>query len=171
MGGYGSGRWRSAGRKITVDESLTLDFGWLQREGLLTSGHVEIIQWSIGTDNEATISFHANRDHVLLEYVISQTGSPRHITTEARLVTTQPYFGGERYWVTCPLDSTGRMISKLYLPPGALQFGCRECHNLTYASCQDSSPGWWVYSSKKWTPKRTKEQYVDYFKGISAEVS
>jgi len=32
----------------------------------------------------------------------------------------------------------GRRVGKLYLPPGGRYFGCRQCHDLTYTSCQES---------------------------------
>jgi hypothetical protein len=28
-------------------------------------------------------------------------------------------------------------VRKLFLPPGGRYFGCRRCHRLTYASCQE----------------------------------
>jgi hypothetical protein len=32
----------------------------------------------------------------------------------------------------------GRRVGKLHLPPHGRYFGCRHCHDLTYASCQES---------------------------------
>jgi hypothetical protein len=32
----------------------------------------------------------------------------------------------------------GRRVGKLYLPPGGRYYGCRQCHDLTYTSCQQS---------------------------------
>jgi hypothetical protein len=60
------------------------------------------------------------------------------------LETTPCNFGGERWWFRCPLvrgDSPngsrcGRRCFKLYEPPGANYFGCRECYDLTYESAQ-----------------------------------
>ena len=168
MGGYGSSSWRSASRRLTVDESLTLDIAHLQTEGLLSSGRVETIQWLMGKKDKASISFIVDSGYLILDYLVSQPGSTQHIRTQVHLVTTEAFFGGTRYWVTCPLDDTGRRLAKLYLPPGALQFGCRECHHLTYARCQDSG---WYYGYNKWTPYKNKEEHVDYFRGISVEVS
>lgn len=52
------------------------------------------------------------------------------------------HFGGVRWWFTCPLTLSGvrcyRRVGKLCLPPGAVYFGCRHCHHLTYRSCQES---------------------------------
>ena len=58
------------------------------------------------------------------------------------LQTTRPHFGDYRWWLTCPLVVSGRPclrgVQKLYIPPGELYFGCRQCYGLTYRSCQES---------------------------------
>ena len=48
----------------------------------------------------------------------------------------RPYIGGTRWWYVCPLCN--RRTAFLYLPPKASRFGCRQCYNLTYRSCQES---------------------------------
>jgi hypothetical protein len=56
------------------------------------------------------------------------------------LETSSCNFGGERWWFRCPLVKNGtpcgRRCFKLYEPPGANYFGCRECYDLTYESAQ-----------------------------------
>lgn len=44
-------------------------------------------------------------------------------------------FGGVRWWFQCP-ECMKRCV-KLYKPPDAV-FRCRQCHNLTYRSCNQS---------------------------------
>lgn len=46
------------------------------------------------------------------------------------LQTTRPYYGGSRWWFTCPLCN--RRAGKLYLPDDARYFGCWHCHDLVY---------------------------------------
>lgn len=57
------------------------------------------------------------------------------------VVTTQPYFGGVRWWFICPLTvdvrACQRRVRKLYLPSGGRYFGCRTCYNLTYESVRE----------------------------------
>lgn len=64
------------------------------------------------------------------------------IRLRIQLTTTRPRYGGYRWWFRCPLrrgaDGAGLRAEKLYLPPGALCFGSRLAHNLTYRSCQES---------------------------------
>ncbi len=59
-----------------------------------------------------------------------------------RLVTTEPTYGGRRWWFLCPLTRQDggppRRVAKLYLPPGGTYFGSREAYGLTYTSCQES---------------------------------
>lgn len=51
-----------------------------------------------------------------------------------RLTTTQPHWGGERFWFRC---ECGRRSGRLYLPTGETVFRCRPCYELTYRSAQE----------------------------------
>ena len=79
---------------------------------------------------------------LLLFYSPTRVGNEREVSQRVNLMTTQPNFGGVRHWLSCPLlvegKPCGRRVSKLYLPPAGDRFGCRECHNLTYRSSQQS---------------------------------
>jgi hypothetical protein len=70
----------------------------------------------------------------------ASTKEQESLDYRVRLTTTQPRFGGLRWWFVCPLGVNGRACSrrvgKLYLPPGRRYFGCRHCHGLTYTSAQ-----------------------------------
>src|SRR5262249_22314716 len=59
-----------------------------------------------------------------------------------RLTATTPWFRGLRWWFSVPLTLNGapcnRRVGTLHLPPTARYFGCRQCHHLTYRSCQES---------------------------------
>ena len=65
-----------------------------------------------------------------------QTGEETDVDEMILLQTTCPYFGGKRYWMTCP--RCGRRVKTLHCPPGAIYYRCRICYDLTYKSCQDS---------------------------------
>jgi hypothetical protein len=59
------------------------------------------------------------------------------------LQKTMPHFGGCRWWFLCPLSPNGflcrRRVHKLFLPPGATYFGCRECYELTNKSRREDA--------------------------------
>lgn len=51
------------------------------------------------------------------------------------------HFGGARWFLECPMLMTNgepcrRRVRTLYLPPAGRYFGCRRCHDLTWASVQ-----------------------------------
>jgi hypothetical protein len=85
-----------------------------------------------GKDLTITLSYH----------LPGQGTSKREVSEQVRLLSTRPNFGGERLWFACSLQLNGkscnRRVGKLYLPPGESQFACRQCHNLTYRSSQES---------------------------------
>jgi hypothetical protein len=70
--------------------------------------------------------------------------SPRKTSVEQCRVLSMKRLrvGGIRYWFLCPAvkDTVycGNRVTKLFLPPGGSVFGCRQCYDLTYQSCQES---------------------------------
>src|ERR1700722_18898824 len=69
------------------------------------------------------------RPVVDLSYTLAERGRFEY---PVFLHTTQPHFGGLRWWFGCPL--CGRRVQKLYRPESAGRFGCRNCHDLSYTS-------------------------------------
>jgi hypothetical protein len=78
-------------------------------------------------------------------FIIENRAGEFHLTLDYRankeamslpvpIQTTSPYFGGVRYWGTCP--NCGRRVGKLHVPAGGKRFACRLCLNLTYRSAQ-----------------------------------
>ena len=147
MGGFGSGTWYRWNKKTTVEDCLTLNVSDLSRpldrSKKIISGSAGNLNWHIqsgikvGQANFQVLTSDDNNSWVLLKYTV-----PNGTKTELpiRLQTTQPHFGGTRWWFTCPLLQFGtacnRRVAKLHLR--GLYFGCRHCHNLTYRSSQDS---------------------------------
>jgi hypothetical protein len=150
MGGSGSGRWGWHDKKTTVEECLTLSAGKLARDGIIAeSPGSGWLWWSNTATGAQTASAGYSReidgDSVVLRLrytVTRRDGGSAGIEEPIRLQTTPSAVGRRRWWLTCPLivngRSCGRRVGKLYLPPGARYFGCRDCHDLTYASCQES---------------------------------
>ena len=147
MGGQGSGVWVRRNTKTTTDGLLRLDVNWLAREGFLVPGATGTLHWtdSFTYRPMGRVAFSVRSSplpdvglRVLrLSYCWNASES---VTESIELQATQPHFGGERWWLTCPLRTDGkpcnRRVGKLYLKDG--RFGCRFCHELTYRSCQES---------------------------------
>ena len=59
-----------------------------------------------------------------------------------KLESTKLHWGSDRWRFICPLIKNGRpcyrRVGKLYLLPGYEYFGCWNCYELTYTSCQES---------------------------------
>jgi hypothetical protein len=140
MGGSGSGR--SYGSRYTKDNCLTLDLNFIAKKGGIRTRRAQLI-WYINDER-----------HSALDYQIDMTSpyGPRltldyktkgeDVTEGIRLSTTPQRLGGVRYWMHCPIlrgdYACNRRCSKLYSAPGCKYFGCRDCLDITYQSCQDS---------------------------------
>jgi len=150
MGGSGSGRWRWHDKKTTVEECLILSAGKLARDGTITKAPGSgWLQWTNTATGERTATLGYSREMennvVVLKLrftVTRRDGGAVDVDEPISLQTTPSAVGGRRWWFTCPLvvngRACGRRVDKLFLPPGARYFGCRHCHDLTYASCQQS---------------------------------
>jgi hypothetical protein len=115
MGGFGSGKWSNIlTRKVSVERCRVLSIKKLRLAGLFN-----------GVGSAQSVVFNDGA----LEYEIA-------------LERTACRLGGFRYWFVCPVVKDeiycGNRVGKLYLPPGGKFFGCRQCYDLTYESCQRS---------------------------------
>jgi len=141
MGGPGSGR-DFYPMKTAVKECFFLDVNHLAREGALDDGAQNAL---IGDDPHGGPPFlvtfstefdDRRRRFIILSYHwVSRFGRDMEdISLTIPLDWTPPYFGGLRWWFTCPLAGKRciHRVAKLYLPPGARYFGCRDCHHLVY---------------------------------------
>ena len=144
MGGYGSGRSWGFG-KTTVEDCVSLNINPLVRGRALYAGihGFGTISWtSTRTGKEtASLGYEVNTldlsfPWIRLFYTITRTGEK--VDLKIWLETTQPYFGGHRWWFTCPLMNCNRRVAILHRPPWRRYYGCRYCHDLTYRSCQES---------------------------------
>jgi len=153
MGGPGSGNFYRWDKKATVEECLELDVAALKRDGLIDWDRHQIggLTWRNVATGEKTsnISYELNtldRDRPWLRvfYTTTRRWNGEKIDSDYRipLQVTRPHFGGYRWWLTCPLMVGSRpclrRVRKLYIPPSGLYFGCRQCYDLTYRSCQES---------------------------------
>lgn len=112
--GYFDGGWRSGGIKWTNS-------------------------WAAGTETNIGIIVNISELEKYLRIYYTQTeqnGSKNDFNYKVQLTTTPCYYGGNRYWLICPLivngNYCGRRVGVLY--KAGDYFGCRHCYNLTYES-------------------------------------
>lgn len=136
--------WIRHDAKTTTNGLLPLDVICLARDGFLSVGVAGILQWStcarhqpLGSVEFSVLPSVNNSRIFRIRYWWNNSES---VCTSIRLQTTQPHFGGQRWWLTCPMSVGGtpcnRRVGKLYLK--GRYFGCRFCHELTYQSCRES---------------------------------
>jgi len=148
MGGSGSGRPRGYNNKTTVEDSRDLRASAFKSFMDMETWHVGTMTWTRGPEKEyvASISFRRVEDQdgraFRFTYTVGKGENARSVDYTVRMVKASPHFGGLRWYFLCPLVVNGKpclcRVSKLYLPPGGLYFGCRTCYRLTYTSSQES---------------------------------
>ena len=145
MGGYGSTRWGWSQKKTQVEECLK--FSIFSIKDYLKPGFRGASYWYRGERKVASIRYRVLGEDtptsVRLDYSITKhIGEKTNLDYCVQLTTTPLAWGGERYWLICPLTINGQPCSRrvgcLYLPPNGQYFGCRHCYNLTYRSSQES---------------------------------
>lgn len=156
MGGYGSGRWGSHSKKNTVEDCLTLTMKPLKaaleymERTVKTLDHGRTragsLSWSRNGEPFAAVSFSVEDWDgglaVRLKYSRGSGEDKRSVDYLVNVEDAPVHLGGRRWFFLCPVlvrgNPCGRRSAKLYLPPGGLYFGCRECYHLTYTSSQES---------------------------------
>ena len=138
MGGFGSGRWQLHDKRRTVEDCFVLDIAELNDERLFSYGFATETVPFTNAFGQAIGSVHVTIEASKPEpYVTLRFGGGhgRDIEQTISLKTTEPHFGGVRWWFCCPC---GDRAGKLYRLPYVRYFACRACHDLTYTSCQKS---------------------------------
>lgn len=145
MGSSGSG-WRRS-KKATVEDGLVLSMTtFVHRKALVPGAHTQG-SWGWWREGEkdpfARIGYEVDAgdfEHAWLRLDYRVNDIP--VDYRIRLVTSQPTYGGCRWWFICPLvrkdGGPPRRVAKLHLPPGERYFGSRVGYGLTYTSCQES---------------------------------
>jgi hypothetical protein len=140
MGGWGSGSWGRANRKRTVEESLTLSMRVMRP--YIKNNQSGFITWTNADGQVSTAGFLSSVHDQLCFVIHYWIGTTEHVRTVVELASTHTRNAGRRLWFLCPLASSraacGRRVECLYLPSNGKYFGCRQCHQLTYQSCQQA---------------------------------
>lgn len=104
------------------------------------------ITWSRNDEKRGSIGIqtYLSENEKYIRFIYTQTnrdtGDTQDFDYNVQLATTPCNYGGVRYWFVCPLSThgvyCGRQVGVLY--KSGDYFGCRHCHNLSYA-CRNLS--------------------------------
>ena len=135
MGGRGSGLWYRWDKNHTVESVRSIDLRYMRKHGLLNPDTAGSLQWGAGGDVKASIGFQCSQSYLQLNFDCLSGGGKRQPVIQRILFDRTPcHYGGERLWFLCP--RCGRRVELLYGP--STLFLCRHCHQLPYASQQES---------------------------------
>ena len=126
---------------MTVEESLVVSMQDLRNQ--LHHGAAGRFSWRSSTSGgTSSVGYNITWGDVPAVTLHYRWRGTEDVVIPVRLEMTPMPFAVQRWWFSCPLTWRGmpclRLVGKLYLPPGARRFGCRECHDLSYRSCQEA---------------------------------
>lgn len=127
-----------AGNCYTLDINHWVRHGKLKLDTFL-SGH---LVWNYNNGWRTAMAYEVStcdEPFIRLSYSCSDGHTESY---RIRLTISPASFGGVRWWFICPAGAGEqpcyRRVAKLYMPRRSTYFGCRQCHKLTYVSCQES---------------------------------
>ena len=134
------GRRRST---LTVDDGVTIDMAVCLMKGMFRPGAAwkGTMHWTDSRSGReiAAVSYVVDMRtpedaNLWLSYTVTDRDGERHEqATRIAMVTTQPHFGGHRWWFQCP--RSGRRVRCLHLGGGSRTFASRQALGLKYR-CQ-----------------------------------
>lgn len=136
------GRYYSS-KKTEADGLKKIQNWWLKKHGYFKGNWAAgTIKWTNSWSNKETsvgINVIIDDSEKYLRIYYTRTDEEDNKTDfdyKIPLTTTPCYFGGVRYWFTCPWYSNGaycgRRVGTLYLE--GKYFACRHCYDLSYSS-------------------------------------
>lgn len=153
MGGWNSGRFGRRSDSVLDSDCVRVRLSELRRAGInlpstserTSRAPVLPIEVELNGDDasELRARLSVGTDTGSMPWIIRREGphvSPAKWISETsvfvRLTTTQPNYGGVRYWFVCPRTECGQRCEVLYRRRGcnARAFACRACHRVQYVS-------------------------------------
>lgn len=121
-----------------ADERLSFDIRETVRSGGLPPNSAGIMQWRREPDDEpsatagvAMIDRDGTRALTLCYQWTRPGGGEPHVVRERLALEATPcHFGGQRWWVLCPV--CWQRVAKLYCRPRDGRFVCRTCAGVAY---------------------------------------
>ena len=132
MGGPGSGRLLRFNTKPTVERQISIDIRWLKRQNGLIPGTKGTLSWSLQENKRGAVDFKITESCLILKYHHRERGGAwEHVQQAIFFDQTPCNYGGHRKWFLC--SQCERRVENLY--GAGKYFLCRDCHGLTYTSC------------------------------------
>ena len=137
--------------RVMVEDCLVFSMDTLNRDGVFSRLLDSLITcvWRDSSGEEiASVGYWIGRNDsgdftLRFSYTVSFGEESTPVSYTVETVTAPCGFVRFKRWFLCPLAIYGvpcrRRVSKLYLPPRARYFGCRQCYNLTYRSQKEHS--------------------------------
>lgn len=137
---------RSGSRYLTVERCYGLDLAKLTQLGFLSPGKKATGPWCWASSDKpdetaATVEVTCDlRELDAPTFTILYKSGEERIEIQGALLTTQPHYGGIRYWFGCPRCGMARRWLYAYPQTRRHRFACRRCHGLRYYSHRESHP-------------------------------
>jgi hypothetical protein len=131
MGGPGSGNWQRLNRKMTVEKCFSIhvsDFS--ENISDCISGKLKWRNRLTGQDIASIGYLQLPEDDSEPMLILSYKIDGHSVEEPISFQKTNPHFGGNRWWFTCPMCK--RRMGKLYLLITYRYFVCRKCCDLRY---------------------------------------
>ena len=146
MGGQGSSRWNTRGRKKTTENQLFINIYLLRKKGCLRPGLTGSLTWSRGDSRIGYISYTAEEDRMILNYTYKSQGCDfEYIEQTVDFEQTVCNYGGQRTWFLC--SNCQARVAVIYC--SSKYFLCRRCQNLAYRCQQQTKANRLIEKARK----------------------
>ena len=158
MGGLGSGRSYRYDKKRTVADYVCINISTFIKHGkwLCSTGSFTLHRRG---ENIGGYSFEVFAESKQIKFSWYNRQSDKTTSQLIYIVERKQKISGNRYYFSCPRCE--KQYSKLY---GGGLFFCRNCHGLTYKSCQESHTRDGIMKFLGMTKQQFKsmERYISY---------
>jgi hypothetical protein len=136
MGGSGSGTYYRYSSKSTEENFHAFRMSRLCELGVVCEGNHRHggWQWTRGDEVISSLSYEVNMldvDYSWLRVRYTTLRTQEKHDYKIHLISTEPNYGGRRWWFRCPGGHCGRRVGVLYLGNVLV---CRHCWGMGYSS-------------------------------------
>ncbi len=142
MGGSGSGSWYRHSAKSTTGNFHAWHIKKLVKAEVIKFDQYRAGEWQWYLEGDggkrdvrSSIGYIADTTDSSSPYIqvkYQNKNSSEGFDYKIRLTTTNPNYGGKRWWFVCPIVGCSKRVGVLYM--GSKYFACRHCYNIAYES-------------------------------------